>query len=280
MPSRERKGNKIRVLLCDDHAIVREGTRRLLEEEPDIEVVGEASDGLEAIEMVKKLSPDVVAMDVSMPRMNGVEATKRVKEIDPGISVLALTAYDDIAYVMGLIESGASGYILKSARSEELVQAIRASYLGESVLDAKVAREVFARIVRRLPAASGGSLGEDGIGPSQAPRPDGGASMQDSSSQSSSKKETRCAALGESSFRASSARDDLTQKELVVLKLAANGFSNKEIAQKLGLSPRTVQSHLASIFSKLGVSSRTGAVMAGLRKGVLKEKDIGVKDLE
>jgi len=223
--------SKIRVLLCDDHAVVREGTRRLLEEEPDIEVVGEACDGLEAIEMVRELSPHVVAMDVSMPRMNGIEATRRIKDIAPSVFVLALTAYDDFAYVTSLLEGGASGYILKSARSPELVAAIRATALGESILDASVAKEVFARIAKR------GSAAVSGPG-------------------------------------------KLTGKEIQVLKLAAGGLSNKEIARELRVSPRTVQTHLASIFSKMSVASRTEAVIKALRTGLLTQADIEVNSLD
>jgi DNA-binding NarL/FixJ family response regulator len=219
------------VLLCDDHAVVREGTRRLLEEEPDIEVVGEACDGLEAIEMVRELSPHVVAMDVSMPRMNGIEATRRIKDIAPSVFVLALTAYDDFAYVTSLLEGGASGYILKSARSPELVAAIRATALGESILDASVAKEVFARIAKR------GSAAVSGPG-------------------------------------------KLTGKEIQVLKLAAGGLSNKEIARELRVSPRTVQTHLASIFSKMSVASRTEAVIKALRTGLLTQADIEVNSLD
>lgn len=219
------------MLLCDDHAVVREGTRRLLEEEPDIEVVGEACDGLEAIEMVRELSPHVVAMDVSMPRMNGIEATRRIKDIAPSVFVLALTAYDDFAYVTSLLEGGASGYILKSARSPELVAAIRATALGESILDASVAKEVFARIAKR------GSAAVSGPG-------------------------------------------KLTGKEIQVLKLAAGGLSNKEIARELRVSPRTVQTHLASIFSKMSVASRTEAVIKALRTGLLTQADIEVNSLD
>jgi DNA-binding NarL/FixJ family response regulator len=225
------------VLLCDDHAVVREGTRRLLEEEPDIEVVGEASDGLEAIEMVRELSPQVVAMDVSMPRMNGIDATRKIKEMNPSVQVLALTAYDDFAYVTSLLECGASGYLLKSARSEELVAAIRATALGESILDAKVAREVFGRLAKR----------------STAPM-----------SSDAAKEATAVSPL-----------EKLTAKEAQVLRLAASGRSNKEVAQELGLSPRTVQTHLASVFSKMGVASRTEAVIKGLRSGIIKEADLG-----
>lgn len=238
----ERQPSKIRVLLCDDHAVVREGTRRLLEEEPDIEVVGEASDGLEAIEKAGRLSPHVVAMDVSMPRMNGIDATKRIKQNEPSIQVLALTAYDDFAYVSGLLENGASGYILKSARAAEIVAAIRATALGESVLDPGVAKEVFRRIALRTRPQVSAEAGDfrQTLSPSEARIPDA-----------------------------------LTAKETEVLCLVSKGLSNKEIAQGLRVSPRTVQAHLASIFSKLGVTSRTEAVVNALKAGILTQSDVG-----
>lgn len=253
MPFERPKQNKIRILLCDDHAIVREGTRRLLEEEPDMVVVGEASDGLEAVEMVKELSPDVVAMDVSMPRMNGVEATRLIKELSPSCAVLVLTAYDDTAYVARLIENGASGYILKSARSEELVQAIRATYLGESVLDARLMKEVFMQIARRNAREEQFPQGSEEAYPRE----------KTSSHEAAENNEP-----------------GLTEKEIKVLKLLANGLSNKEIAMKLELSPRTVQAHLASVFSKLNVTSRTGAVVLALKRGLISEKDIEVNNFE
>lgn len=232
MPSLMQSG-KIRVLLCDDHAMVREGTRRILEGEPDIEVVGEAEDGFQAIRMVQELAPDVVAMDVSMPRMNGIEATKCIKERNPETFVLALTAYDDFQYVSRLLENGASGYILKSSRSEELIAAIRATALGDSVLDAGVARELFARLARRTPGQT-------------HPEASGGPEAQEPV-----------------------ARTPLTGQELRVLQLASRGLANKEIASHLEVSPRTVQSHLSSVFLKLGVSSRTEAVVTALRTGLI-----------
>lgn len=238
MPERRQSSSeRIRVLLCDDHAVVREGTRRLLEEEPDMEVVGEASDGLEAIEMVRKLLPHVVAMDVSMPKMNGIDATRKIKELFPSVQVLALTAYDDFAYVTSLLDCGASGYLLKNARSEEILTAIRATALGDSVLDAKVAKEVFSRLARRV--------GGDTAGQPSSP-----------------------------------SADNLTAKEKSVLRFAASGRSNKEIANAMGLSPRTIQTHLASVFSKMGVSSRTEAVIKGLRCGILRQADLEERDHE
>lgn len=233
MPSRTPRPDKIRVLLCDDHAVVREGTRRLLEEEPDIEVVGEAQDGLEATKKAQELAPHIVAMDVSMPVMNGIEATRLIKARHPEIYVLALTAYDDFAYVSRLLMNGASGYILKSARGPEIVAAIRAAALGESVLDPGVARAVFSRIARAEPSQI-----------AAAPLRDGG--------------------------------EDLTPKETEVVRFLSRGLSNKEIAGELGLSPRTIQAHLASVFSKLGVASRTEAVVAALRAGVLSRDDLGM----
>lgn len=258
MPSKGPSKRKIRVLLCDDHALVREGTRRLLEGEPDIEVVGEASDGFEAIELVGKLSPDVIAMDVSMPRMNGIEATRRVKEKFPDIFILALTAYDDFAYVSRLIENGASGYILKSVRSEELVQAIRATALGECILHPDIARKVFARIARRS-----GHQAEDRGATAQAEGSQSGARRDD---------EEHC----ETDVSQLPGRGLLTPRETHILKLAAKGMSNKEIGFELGVSPRTVQSHLSSVFDKLGVSSRTQAVVAALKKGIIKREDVEV----
>lgn len=236
MPSLMRSG-KIRVLLCDDHAMVREGTRRILEGEPDIEVVGEAEDGFQAIRMVQELVPDVVAMDVSMPRMNGIEATKCIKEMRPETFVLALTAYDDFQYVSRLLENGASGYMLKSSRSEELIAAIRATALGDSVLDAGVARELFARLARRTPGQTHPEASRGTSGGPEAQEP--------------------------------AARTPLTGQELRVLQLASRGLANKEIASHLEVSPRTVQSHLSSVFLKLGVSSRTEAVVTALRTGLI-----------
>lgn len=251
----ERQPSKIKVLLCDDHAVVREGTRRLLEEEPDIEVVGEASDGLEAVQKAGELSPHVVAMDVSMPRMNGIDATKRIKETNPAIQVLALTAYDDFAYVSRLLESGASGYILKSARASEIVAAIRATALGESVLDPVVARAVFSRIAQREQSKT-------------SPDNAGGTPCDDTCRQGQERAEPDPISVRPE-------RDALTAKETEVLRFLSKGLSNKEIAHELGVSPRTVQAHLASIFAKLGVASRTEAVVSALKSGILSRTDVG-----
>ncbi len=138
---------KMKILIADDHAVLREGMRKLLEQEKDMEVVGEANDGEEAVKLASKLKPDVVLMDIVMPKLSGVEATKLIKKSSPAVCILVLTAYSDIRYILGLLEAGASGYLLKSARGEEIVGAIRAVRSGESVLDSLATRKLLERVV-------------------------------------------------------------------------------------------------------------------------------------
>jgi len=218
---------KIRILIADDHAVVREGTRRILEQELDIEVVGEAGDGEEAVNLATSLKPDVVIMDISMPKMDGIEATRLIKAACPTISVLALSAYDDDQFVFSLLEAGAAGYLLKSVRGRELLDAIRAVYSGESVLHPSIARKVLNRFV----SASGKPEGKEPSGM-------------------------------------------LSDREMEVLKLAAKGLSNQDIAEKLCLSIRTVQGHLGHIFNKLQVGSRTEAVVRALKEGWVTLDDV------
>ncbi|MFQ5610657.1 MAG: response regulator [Anaerolineae bacterium] len=214
----------INLVLVDDHAMVRAGTRQLLERQPDINVVGEAADGLEAIQLAHDLQPDLVVMDVRMPKMSGVEATRRIKEENPDLAVLVLTAHDDDEYVFALLQAGANGYLLKTAETEELIKAIRTVVAGQSSLDPAVAGKVVAQF------ASG------------RPLPDSLANVQNE-------------------------YDGLTERELQILQLVGQGLTNKEIGQQLFISDRTVQAHLSNIFSKLGVGSRTEAVMHAVRKG-------------
>ncbi|HLA81955.1 MAG TPA: response regulator transcription factor [Thermoleophilia bacterium] len=209
----------IKVLVADDHQLLREGTREFLDREPDIEVVAEASDGREAVDLAHSLLPDVVIMDISMPRLNGLEATREIKKAHPDIAVLVLTMYDDDQYVFSLLEAGAAGYLLKDIGSTELVQAVRDVFAGELALHPTVARRVLGRF-----------LGREG--------PDSRV-----------------------------AHELLSPRELEVLTLAAQGLRNRDIAQKLFLSDRTVQAHLSHIFLKLGLGSRTEAIIYGLRHG-------------
>jgi len=219
--------SKIRVLLAEDHVVVREGTRELMRRERDMEVVGEAGDGEEATRLALELQPDVVLMDIAMPKLNGIEATKQIKARCPASAVLILTAYDSDQYIFALLEAGAAGYLLKNVRGRELIEAIRAVHAGESVLHPVVTR----RVIDRFKAARG-ELGENG------------------------------------------AAEPLTERELEVLQLASKGMTNKDIAKGLCLSVRTVQCHLGNIFSKLGVGSRTEAILHGLRRGWFSLEDM------
>lgn len=134
--------DKIRIVLVEDHVLVREGTKDMLNRQPDFQVVAEAGDGEEAINLVSELCPDIVIMDIELPKINGIEATKRIKASNPAISVLVLTAYDNDQYIFALLEAGAAGYLLKDASTSELIQTIRAVYAGELVLHPIVARKV------------------------------------------------------------------------------------------------------------------------------------------
>jgi len=218
---------KVKVVLADDHVLVREGTRNLLEREPDIEVVGEANDGEEAIELATELHPHVVLMDIAMPKINGIEATRQIKTRCPATAVLILTAYDNDQYIVALLEAGAAGYLLKNVKGSDLVNAIRAVNAGESVLHPTIARKVFKRFTTPL-EKSGETV----------------------SSQ------------------------DLSERELEILRLAAKGMSNRDIANELFLSRRTVQAHLSNVFRRMGVGSRTEAVLHALTRGWLTFDDV------
>ena len=219
--------NKIKVLIADDHALFREGTRSLIEQEKDMEVSGEASDGAETVKLVKELRPHVVLMDIAMPKVNGIEATRQIKADYPATAVLILTAYDNDQYIVALLEAGAAGYLLKNVSGANLVNAIRAVHAGEAVLHPTIAQKVFSRL---------------GSSSRQAP-----ATTQEA---------------------------DISEREMEILKLAARGMSNQDIATQLYLSRRTVQAHLANIFRKMDVGSRTEAVLQALRKGWLGLDDL------
>jgi NarL family two-component system response regulator LiaR len=212
-------GIPIRVLVIDDHRIVREGIRSLMEDVEDIHVIGEASNGYDGVALVDSLDPDVVLMDLVMPKMDGLEATRQITGKHPHIRVLVLTSFIANEKVFPAIKAGAMGYLLKDTGSQELIDAIRKVNRGEPSLGPEIARKVLSEI--RKPA------------PGEQPTP-----------------------------------DPLTDRELQVLKLVAQGKSNKEIASELNISLHTVRTHVNRIFKKLHLANRVQATLYALREGV------------
>lgn len=213
---------KTRVLIADDHALLRESMRNLLDRQEDMEVVGEAADGEEAVKLSLKTKPDIAVLDIVMPRLNGIEASKEIKKVSAGTAIIILTAYDDPQYVLGLLEAGAAGYLLKSARGRDVVAAIRAVREGESVLHPSIIAMLLKRAM--------------------------GLQVNESKPKS---------------------KESLTEREIEVLKLAAQGMSNKEIAENLSVTVRTVKAHISNLFAKMDVASRTEAILKAVREGWL-----------
>lgn len=211
----------IHVVLADDHSVVRKGIREFLEEPGDIQVVAEAADGEEALALTALHRPDVLVLDIQMPKLSGIEVARRVAAECPGVRILVLTAYDDDPYVFALLRAGATGYVLKTADSAELVRAVRAVAAGRSALAPEVAQKVVGQL-------TGGTR-----------------------------------TIGDEVVQA------LTDRELDVLRLAARQLTNRAIGLELGISERTVQGHLANIYSKLHVNTRTGAVVKAVKLGWL-----------
>ena len=215
--------SQIRVLLADDHAVVRAGICQFLEQADDIDVIAEAGDGQDAMDLITQLQPDVAVLDIQMPIASGIEVTRWVREHHREVGVLILTAYDDDPYVMAVIQAGANGYVLKTASPEEIIQAVKDVHAGKSALDSEIVQKMVAQV------SSG--IQEQHV-------------------------------------------DKLTERELEVLALVAKGYTNKAIGVQLGISDRTVQGHLAHIFSKLQSGSRTEAVMRAVSLGWL-SSDLG-----
>jgi DNA-binding NarL/FixJ family response regulator len=211
----------IRVLLCDDQALVRSGFRMILDARSDLDVVGEAEDGLQAIEQVRALDPDVVLMDVRMPNLDGIEATRQIVESGSTTRVLILTTFDPDEYVYEAIRAGASGFLLKDVEPEELVDAIRVVAAGNALLGPTVTHRLLERFA--------GSK-------SDAPP----------------------------------SLDELTERELDILRLIAGGLSNAEIAERLVVSETTVKSHVSAVLRKLGVRDRVQAVIAAYDAGLVR----------
>lgn len=206
----------VRVVLADDHAVVRRGTRDILEADPNIEVVGEAVDGSEAVSLTETLQPDVAVLDFEMPGLNGIETARRIGEESPGTAILILSVHDEEPYVVEAIRAGVSGYLLKHARESEIRSAVLEIAAGRHVLDPSLTSRVMSLVAQ--------------------------TSVEQS---------------------------PLTDRQLEVLRLAADGRSNRQIADALGLSDRTVEVHLGRVFRALGVASRTEAVTVALRDGLI-----------
>jgi NarL family two-component system response regulator LiaR len=207
-----------RVLLADDHKIVRQGTRLYLET-MGIEIVGEATNGYEALELSLQLKPDVVIMDVHMPELTGIEATRRIRHDTEDVRVLVLTAYDNPAYIHALLEAGADGFVLKTAELSELFKALQEVAVGKRAFSEESLQRAAQHDKENAPV------------------------------------------------------DNLTEREINVLKQAANGLTNKQIGQKLFISDRTVQGHLQNIYQKLHVATRTEAVTMALKYGLIGQEE-------
>ena len=218
---------KTKILIADDHPLLREALCQVFSNQKDMEIVGQASNGEEAIDLASQLKPDILVMDIVMPKFDGLEASRQIKKIAPNTAILILTAYDDDNYVLGLLEAGATGYLMKSAKGQDLVEAVRAVRAGESVLHPKIIEKLLKQAMAK-PAET---------------------------------VELKIKGL-------------LSDREMEMLKLLATGMSNKEIAEKLCLSLRTVKAHMSNIFTKMNVASRSEALVESLKKGLLTLEDI------
>ena len=231
----------MKVLLADDHRIVREGLKSLLESQPDLQVVAEASDGRQAVAMARDLSPDVVVMDVAMPQLNGIEATRQLSNDGGGMKIVALSMHSDRRFVSEALKAGASGYVLKDGAFDELITAIRAVTSDRVYLSPRVAGVVVEDYVRRLP-----TRGSNGNGAGAASHPgqeEHGATRR-------------------------SAFDALTPREREVLQLMAEGYATKEVAHRLHVSVKTVETHRRQIMEKLDMHSVAELTKYAIREGL------------
>jgi two-component system, NarL family, response regulator LiaR len=260
-----------RILIADDHALVREGLRTMLSGEDDLEVVAEANDGQQAIDLCKELEPDLVLMDVRMPVMDGLRATRKIKQEMPKTSVMMVTMHENPDYLFEAVKAGAAGYVLKDASGERLLSAVRRTLEGESPLNQELAMRLLVRLAReRRGEGSGGGSGETSreapedapaahgeVGGPLATRPAATRSGAHEEGSGGPTPQSRCAEQIES----------LTPREVEVLNLLSQGQTNPQIAQNLLFSVSTVKAQVRSILSKLGVSDRTQAAVRAIESG-------------
>ena len=213
------------MLIAEDHAIVRAGLKALIATEPGLEVIGDVSNGLEAVAQARALRPDVILMDLSMPHMDGINATREIKSEHPGARILVLTSFIEDDKVFAAIKAGALGYLLKESSPDDLLRGIRAVHRGESWLHPAIA----AKLIRDLQA------------PQNVPL-----------------------------------KEPLTERELEIIKLVAQGLANKEIANRLEIAERTVRTHVSNILEKLHLANRTQATLYAIKKGLTVSEDVKV----
>ena len=225
---------RIRVLIVDDHQIVRQGLRTFLELHDDVAVVGEAADGAVAVEMAERLVPDVVLMDLVMPEMDGITATRRIGELGGPANVIVLTSFAEDDQIFPAIEAGAVSYLLKDVSPDDLIAAVRAAHRGEPHLHPDVARKLMAATRSANTYAGGAASGAPSSGP-QLP-------------------------------------DDLTERELDVIRLVAQGRSNREIAKELWISEKTVKTHVSHALTKLGLKDRTQLAIHAIKSGLVESE--------
>lgn len=214
---------KLRIILADDHAMIREGLRLLLQTQPDLEVVGEASNGQEVMSLAEQLQPDLILLDVSMPQMNGLKTTEVLKKSNPNLKILPLTRHTDVAYIQQMLKAGASGYMLKQSDSSELLHAIRAVVDGRTYLDPLVAEKLLSNVYGRTPRKD------------QFPQ------------------------------------QKLSTRETEVIRLIAQGYSNKEVVASLDISVKTVETYKANVMKKLDLKSRIDIVRYAILCGWMED---------
>ncbi len=225
----------IRVLIADDEALLRGGVRMILDAQPDIEVVGEAADGADAVEQARRLRPDVVLMDVRMPDMDGLEATRAIKRDRPLVGVLMVTMHEDPDYLLEALKAGAAGYVLKEADQDELVSAVLRALSGDSPMDSSLTSKLLKQLVNEIDGAQGWAAAPAEPGG----QPSGGL------------------------------LEPLTPRELEVLGLLAQGYTNRQIAKALVISAGTAKNHVEHIIGKMGVSDRTQAAVRAYQLGLI-----------
>jgi DNA-binding NarL/FixJ family response regulator len=274
------RATQARLLIADDHALVREGLRTMLSGEDGIEVVAEAHDGRQALSLCRELRPDLILMDVRMPNMDGLEATKKIKAEMPKTSVMMVTMHENPDYLFEAVKAGAAGYVLKDASGERLLGAVRRTLEGESPLNQELAMSLLVRLARESGSTGRGSVEESGgasplaSGMTPEDRPEVEDESLTSRHEATRSESPRPAAhqsgsSGSGQTRRAEQVESLTPREVEVLRLLSQGQTNPQIAQNLQVSRGTVKIHVQHIISKLGVSDRTQAAVRAIEAGIL-----------